>query len=90
MVRLMSLVGLFAMIGLAWLMSSHRRHVSLRLVLGGLLLQFMLAVAGLKTGVGQTVFQAIGDFAPHVLGYVEEGSVVVFGTPVEEISIFVH
>lgn len=85
----MSLIGLFAMVGLAWLMSSHRRNVSLRLVFGGLLLQFMLAVAVLKTGVGQTVFQAIGDFATHVLGYVEEGSVFVFGTPVEEIPIFV-
>ena len=37
MERLISCFGLFVMIGLAWLMSSHKRQVSGRMVVGGLL-----------------------------------------------------
>ena len=36
MERLISCFGLFVMIGLAWLMSSHKRQVSGRMVVGGL------------------------------------------------------
>lgn len=41
--NLISLLGLFAMIGLAWLMSSYRRRVNWRLVVWGVLLQLLLA-----------------------------------------------
>ncbi len=41
--NLISLVGLFVMVGLAWLMSSHRTRVDWRLVGLGLLLQLGLA-----------------------------------------------
>ena len=34
MERLVSLVGLFAMIGLAWLMSEHKRRINIRVVVG--------------------------------------------------------
>ena len=37
MEKLISCFGLFVMIGLAWLMSSHKRQVSGRMVVGGLL-----------------------------------------------------
>ena len=42
MERWISFLGLFVMISLAWLMSSDRRHVRLRLVASGVLLQFLL------------------------------------------------
>ena len=40
MERAVSLIGVFVMIGLAWLMSPHKRQVSWRVVGGGLLLRF--------------------------------------------------
>lgn len=43
MPRLISFVGLFVMIALAWLMSSNRRKFPWRVVVGGLLLQFVFA-----------------------------------------------
>lgn len=43
MERVISFVGLFVMIGLAWLMSSNRRKFPWRVVIGGLLLQFIFA-----------------------------------------------
>ena len=43
MLNLISLLGLFIMIAIAWLMSSHRSRVNWRLVIMGLGLQFVLA-----------------------------------------------
>ena len=49
MERLISLLGLFVMLGLAWLMSSNRRQIKPRIVIGGVLLQVVFAVLILKT-----------------------------------------
>jgi CNT family concentrative nucleoside transporter len=43
MERLISFIGLFVMIGLAWSMSSNRRLFPWRVVIGGLILQFAFA-----------------------------------------------
>ena len=43
MLQCISLIGLLVMIGLAWLMSSARRHIPWRLVATGMLLQLVIA-----------------------------------------------
>ncbi|MEX2115003.1 MAG: nucleoside transporter C-terminal domain-containing protein [Pirellulales bacterium] len=77
--RLMSLVGLFAMIALAWLMSENRRRVNVRLVAGGVLLQFAFAVVVLKTEAGGALFMQLGHLFTALLNYVDAGSTFVFG-----------
>lgn len=67
MERLISLLGLFAMVAIAWRMSSHKRQVNLRIVIVGLLLQVILAVLILKTIPGQLAFRKAGDFCNGVL-----------------------
>lgn len=77
--RLISAVGLFAMVGLAWLMSDHKRRVSLRVVAGGMLLQFVFALLVLKTSPGRATFEGIGQLFSALLGFVDAGSEFVFG-----------
>ncbi len=76
--RLISLLGLFTMVGLAWAMSSHKRRVSWRLVGAGMALQFVFALLILKTVPGQAVFAAMGDFFQQILGFVDRGSAFMF------------
>ena len=76
--RLISLLGLFAMMGVAWLLSSHRSRVNLRIVIGGVLLQFAFALLILKTQPGKALFEAMGDFFTGVIAYVDEGSAFMF------------
>ena len=78
MERWISLVGLFAMVFFAWLMSSHKSKVSPRIVIGGLLLQFGFALFILKTSLGKSVFDGLGAFFTGVLSFVEEGALFVF------------
>ncbi len=79
MERVISLVGLFVMVGLAWLMSSHKTKVSLRIIVGGLLLQFSFAVLILWTRPGDRLFRGIGAFFTRMLDFVDAGSLFMFG-----------
>ena len=78
MERTISLLGLFVMVLLSWLMSSNKKHVSPRIVLGGLLLQFAFALLILKTVAGEITFRAIGDFFTSILSFVDAGSAFLF------------
>lgn len=85
MERLISLLGLFVMIGLAWLMSSHKRRISPRIIVGGLLLQFVFAgfilwtPPGLTAPVGQWLSDGVSFFFDRLQGFVESGSSFLFG-----------
>jgi concentrative nucleoside transporter, CNT family len=84
MERLISFVGLFVMIGLAWLMSSHKTKVSLRVVVGGLLLQFIFAWLILRTGPGQRFFASVDGAFNTLMSCVDAGSKFVFGEAYQE------
>lgn len=79
MERIISFCGLFVMLGLALAMSSARRKISLRLVAGGLLLQFLLALVILKTETGHLVFQWLGDRFRSMQSFTDEGTGLIFG-----------
>jgi concentrative nucleoside transporter, CNT family len=81
MEKLVSLLGILVFMGLAWLMSSHKRVIQWRAIVGGLALQFGFAFLTLGTKTGREVFGKLGEVFTALLGFVEEGSVFVFGTP---------
>jgi CNT family concentrative nucleoside transporter len=82
--RAISLLGLFVMIGLAWLLSSNRRRISLRIIIGGVLLQFLIAAATLLTEPGEQFFMAVGEVFDRLLGFVDAGASFVFGPKYED------
>jgi CNT family concentrative nucleoside transporter len=79
MERVISLVGLFVMIGIAWLMSSHKTRFPWRVVVGGLLLQFLFAALILLTGPGQAFFRSVDNAFNALIACVDEGSRFLFG-----------
>jgi CNT family concentrative nucleoside transporter len=72
-------LGLAVIIGLAWLLSSSKRRFPLKVVIGGLVLQLILALLVLKTQAGHAVFQAIGHFIDLILVSADAGAGFVFG-----------
>jgi concentrative nucleoside transporter, CNT family len=76
--RFTGLLGLVVILAAAWLMSSHKRAIKLRVLIWGLLLQFAFAILVLKTGFG-AIFQQIGVGVNAMLGYSAVGSEFVFG-----------
>jgi CNT family concentrative nucleoside transporter len=76
--RFTGLLGIAAIMAVAWSLSRHKRAIKLRIVLWGLGLQFGFAVIVLKTDVGR-LFQAASVAVTAMLGYAEYGSAFVFG-----------
>ncbi|KPK16271.1 MAG: hypothetical protein AMJ62_06065 [Myxococcales bacterium SG8_38] len=77
--RLISLVGLLAMVGVAWLLSEHRRHVPWRLVGWGIGLQLSFGVLVMKTDLGLALFSVLNDLVLALLGFTAKGTQFVFG-----------
>lgn len=79
MERLISGVGLLAMIGFAYLLSSNRKAFPFRVVVGGLILQILFALLILWTPPGKAAFQAVGGVFTNMISYVDDGSRFMFG-----------
>jgi len=76
--RFTGVLGIAAILLIAYLFSTDRRAIKLRVVLWGLGLQLLFAVIVLKTSFGG-VFQKIGEGVNAMLGYSVAGSEFVFG-----------
>jgi CNT family concentrative nucleoside transporter len=77
--KLVSLLGLGCFLGLAWLLSQNRRAFPWRTALGGLALQFLLALVILKTALGRHLFELARDAFLKLIGFASEGAAMVFG-----------
>ena len=77
--RLMGLVGLATMVGIAWLLSSDRARIPWRLVGVGVALQGALGLIVLKTGVGRALFHGANLVFTRLLGFTEQGARFIFG-----------
>lgn len=79
MERLVSLAGMCAILGLAWLMSDNRRRVDWRLVGLGIGLQVVFGFIVLKSTPGRWLFDQARVFFEALLGFSDEGAKFVFG-----------
>jgi len=77
--RLISVLGILVFIGLAWLMSSHKRQFPWRVVVGGLILQFSFAAVILLTDLGKAFFRGVNAVFVSLLDSVDVGAEFVFG-----------
>lgn len=73
------LLGIGALLFFAWLLSSDRRRFPWKIVIGGLLLQWGLALLVLQTDAGRVVFDGIARVVTTVLYGADEASKFVFG-----------
>lgn len=79
MERFTGLLGLVAILTVAYFSSTARKAIKLRIFLWGLGLQFAFAFLVLKTPGVATGFGVVSDGVKHVLDYSVEGARFVFG-----------
>jgi len=77
--RYTGILGLAAMLVLAYAFSTNRRAIRLKTVLWGLGLQIAMAVFVLRIQAGERLFHRLGDGAKHLLDFSYYGSEFVFG-----------
>jgi len=79
MSRLLPVVGLALILGVAFAASTNRKAIRLKTVLWGLALQFALALFVLKTSWGHLLFSFAGEKIKRLLEFSFAGSEMVFG-----------
>ncbi|RVU24739.1 NupC/NupG family nucleoside CNT transporter [Sandaracinomonas limnophila] len=83
MERFTGLLGIVLILGLSYLLSNNRKAINFRTVGVGFGLQVVLAIFILKTELGQTIFQWLGDSINTLLGQADKGALFVFGSLVD-------
>ncbi len=78
--RSVSFFGLFALIGLCWLMSTDRKKINWKLVAWGMALQLLFGIIVLKTGPGLWFFSKLNDGTMALIGFTNEGVKFLFGS----------
>ncbi|MDP7039584.1 MAG: nucleoside transporter C-terminal domain-containing protein [Myxococcota bacterium] len=78
--RFRSLLGIFVLIGITFLMSSNRKKVNFRLVAWGLGLQLLFAALIIPEGApGRILFEMAGDLVNKILSFTDVGAAFIFG-----------
>lgn len=73
------IIGIISMVAICYLFSGDKKSVSWRLVLSGIALQLLLAIALIKVPFIRSIFQWIVDFFVLMIGSVEESAKFLFG-----------
>jgi CNT family concentrative nucleoside transporter len=81
--RLLSVLGLIAMLAIAWGLSVDRSRVPWRVIGWGMGLQFLFALFILKTPLGVAIFAGLNDVVLALLSFTNDGAAFLFGNLVE-------
>ncbi len=85
---LRGMLGILFLLGVAYFFSNNRSAISWRLVLSGLGLQLLFAIAVLKVPFVNQVFDAIASFFVVVLDFTKAGSAFIFGDIIKRTDTF--
>lgn len=77
--QLVSVFGLFVLLGIAWLASNNRKAIPWRTVIWGIGLQILFALLLLKTEVGYLSFRWCSDAVTKLIGFTDDGAGFVWG-----------
>jgi len=87
MERLISFIGIFVLIGIAWLFSKNKKAINYKTVLMGVLIQFIFALGVLKFPLGRKFFQLMNDVIIKVISFSDEGAKFIFGNLINNQSL---
>ena len=80
------IIGIGALLGIAYLLSENKKAINYRTVLWGLGLQFIFALLILKTPIGKPLFSYIDKIINRLIGFADKGTEFVFGSQVENVG----
>ncbi|WP_291259707.1 nucleoside transporter C-terminal domain-containing protein [Fusobacterium sp.] len=74
------LVGILLILGLMYLLSSHKKEVKLSIVVKAIIVQFVIALVLVKFPLGRTAVLKVSDVVTQILSYGFSGLSFVFGS----------
>lgn len=87
MSRLIGIIGIIFILGLAYLMSNNRKVINYKTVGIGFLLQILFAFFIFKVPLGEKLFMALGMFIKKILDFASDGGAFVFGPLMDKVKL---
>ena len=79
MEKIISIFGIIAILGIAYLLSNNKNKINKKIILWGISLQIFFAVLILKVPGGKLIFNSIDTIIKKILDFSVEGSKFLFG-----------
>lgn len=86
--RAISLFGMIVLIFALYITSRNRKMINWHTVISGFLIQYIVALFVLRTGVGFDIFEFISSLARSLLGFARDGVAFLTSTETSEIPFF--
>lgn len=77
--RLIGILGILVIFGIAFLMSNNKKAINYKTVGVGFVLQIFFAIFIFKVPIGQKIFLGLGKFITKILDFAIDGGSFVFG-----------
>lgn len=77
--KIIGIIGLFVLIGIAFLLSDNKKRINWKLVLIGISMQLVFALLILKFPPGRKLFESASHYITKLLDYTKEGTGFLFG-----------
>ena len=84
--NLVGIIGIFVLLGIAFLISNNRSKIDYKLIAWGLCLQWFFAFFILSTPVGRPIFSFLDKFINKIISFSNAGSDFLFTSFVPEIG----
>tara|TARA_B100000029_G_C17592278_1_gene962941 strand:+ start:1464 stop:2693 length:1230 start_codon:yes stop_codon:yes gene_type:complete len=78
--KYIGIIGVFAILGIAYLLSNNKKNIDLRLIIWGLGLQLFFGIFILITPFGKPIFTWCDNAINKLLSFSSEGSLFLFGS----------
>lgn len=88
MERFTGIIGIFVILGIAFLVSNNRKRINLRLVFSGLALQILIAILVLKVAPVRSFFQTLGRGMQHIEEFARTGAAFVYSGIATENEVY--
>ncbi|MGC8728400.1 MAG: NupC/NupG family nucleoside CNT transporter [Elusimicrobiales bacterium] len=87
MEKLISFIGIFILIAIAWVFSKNKKAVNYKTVLMGTLIQLIFALLVLKFPPGRKFFEIMNDVIIKVISFSNDGAKFIFGGLIDNQSL---
>jgi len=87
MEKLVSFIGIFVLIGIAWIFSKNKKEINYKTVIMGTLIQIIFAFLVLKFPPGRRFFEIMNDVIIKVISFTDEGAKFIFGNLINNQSL---
>jgi CNT family concentrative nucleoside transporter len=78
--KYIGIIGIFAILGIAYLLSNNKKNIDLRLIIWGIGLQLFFGIFILVTPFGKPIFSWFDNVINKLLSFANEGSLFLFGS----------